>query len=139
MFLPMTLSTHMGAKYQMGTVTSGGRAVSSAVITSLFISDFFSQITRLVCWRSIPHFSPLLVRKGLAIIISQSILEIFQNFTNIIFEGIALAIGGALVLVFYYLANVSSSSSGYGSGYSQYSRGFRQDSESGDCICRKVA
>merc|ERR1712203_286565 len=52
------------------------------------------------------------------------------NSTLLIYAGLGLVGLAALVAGFFYLANVSASSSGYGSGY-QYYRGFREDSESG--------
>ena len=47
-------------------------------------------------------------------------------------------IGGALLLALYYLANVSQSSSEYGYGYQQYSRGFRNEGGSDNQIMIKL-
>jgi len=49
------------------------------------------------------------------------------NSTILAVAGLVIFGGLALILALYYLANVSQSSSGYGSGYQYYSRGFRSD------------
>jgi len=53
------------------------------------------------------------------------------NSTLLAVAAAAGLIGGALLLALYYLANVSQSSSDYGYGYQQYSRGFRSEGGSG--------